>query len=123
MKVAIPRMGERVAPCFEYCATMAIFNVADSGEVEQVDFPLKSREPFDRVRLLRDQKVEALICGGMQSFYEDLLKANGFEVISWVEGNVEDLLALYLRGELVSGTELPLEPGPDFLAMDRMTEH
>jgi len=123
VKVAIPRMGETVAPCFEYCATMAIFNIAESGTVEQVDFPLQSREPFDRVRLLRDQKVDTVISGGMQAFYEDLLKASGFEVISWVSGFVGELLALYLRGELESGTELPADYGPDFLYMDRMTEH
>ena len=123
MKVAIPRMGESVAPCFEYCATMAIFSVADSGAVEQVDFPLQSREPFDRVRLLRDQKVDAVVCGGMQTFYEDLLRASGFEVVSWVSGIVDELLALYLKGELVPGTELPGDCGPDFLSMDRMGEH
>ena len=123
MKVAIPRMGETVAPCFEYCATMAIFSVAESGAVEQVDFPLQSREPFDRVRLLKDQKVDTVICGGMQSFYEDLLKASGFEVISWVEGFVDDLLALYIRGELESGTELPRDCGPNLVPMKRMTEH
>ena len=44
MRVAIPRMGETVAPCFEYCATMAIFNVSDSGAVEQVDLAVV----FDR---------------------------------------------------------------------------
>ena len=122
MKVAIPRMGERVAPCFEYCATMAIFNIAESGAVEQVDFPLQSREPFDRVRLLRDQKVDTVICGGMQAFYEDLLKAGGFEVISWVSGFVDDLLALYLRGELVPGAELPGDCGPDPVPIRRITE-
>ena len=123
MKIAIPRMGETVAPCFEYCVTMAIFDVAVSGAVDQVDFPIQSREPFDRVRLLRDQKVDTVICGGMQSFYEDLLKANGFEVISWVEGSVDDLLALYIRGELESGTELPRDCGPNLVPMKRMTEH
>ena len=122
MRVAIPRMGETVAPCFEYCATMAIFTVADSGAVEQVDFPLQSREPFDRVRLLRDQKVDTVICGGMQAFYEDMLKAAGFEVISWVEGAVDHLLALYIRGELVPGTELPGDCGPDHTPMQQMTE-
>ena len=120
MKVAIPRMGEWVAPCFEYCCTMAIFTIAESGETDQVDFPLRSREPFDRVRLLRDQQVDTLICGGMQAFYEDLLKASGFTVISWVSGLVEDLLATYLAGNLMSGDELPGEIGPDFLSMDRM---
>ena len=123
MKVAIPRMGETVAPCFEYCATMAIFIIAESGTVEQVDFPLQSRDPFDRVRLLRDQKVDTVISGGMQAFYEDLLKAGGFEVISWVSGFVDELLTLYIRGELESGTELPQDCGPDLFSMERMTEH
>jgi len=116
-------MGETVAPCFEYCATMAIFDIADSGAVEQVDFPLQSREPFDRVRLLRNQKVDTVICGGMQALYEDVLTVDGFEVISWVSGLVEDLLALHLRGELVSGTELPWNCEPEFMSMDRITEH
>ena len=123
MKVAIPRMGEAVAPCFEYCTTMAIFTVAESGAVDQVDFPLSSREPFDRVRLLRDQGVDTVICSGMQEVYEDLLQASGFQVISWVSGYVEDLLRTFLRGGLDPGTELPMEDGPDLLALDRMTEH
>ena len=123
MRVAIPRMGEWVAPCFEYCSTMAIFSIDESGQSEQVDFPLQSRDPYDRVRLLRDQKVDTLICGGMQSFYEDLLRSGGFEVISWVSGLVEDLLRTYLAGNLVSGAEIPGEIGPDFLSMDRMIGH
>ena len=47
MKVAIPRMGETVAPCFEYCATMAIFTIEDGRITDQVDFPLRSKEPLD----------------------------------------------------------------------------
>ena len=122
MRVAIPRMGETVAPCFEYSATMAIFEIGDSGLVRHFEFPLRSREPFDRVRLLRDQNVDTLICGGIQAFYEDLLRASGLEVISWVSGTVDDLLALFLRGELVSGTELPGGSGPSFPSIERTTE-
>jgi predicted Fe-Mo cluster-binding NifX family protein len=116
-------MGESVAPCFEYCTTMAIFTVAESGAVDQLDFPLASREPFARVRLLRAQAVDTLICGGMQEIYEDLLHASGFQVISWVSGYVEDLLRTFLRGDLHPGMELPMVDNPDFLTMDRMTEH
>ena len=123
MKVAIPRMGESVAPCFEYCTTMAVFTVAGARVVDQVDFPLASREPFDRVRLLRDQRVDTVICGGMQELYEDLLKASGFQVISWVSGYVEELLGTFLRGDLRCGMELPMADGPDLLTLDRMTEH
>lgn len=123
MKVAIPRMGESVAPCFEYCTTMAIYTVDENGGMDQLDFPLMSRDPFDRVRLLRDQKVDAVICAGMQENYEDLLQASGFTVISWVSGYVEDLLKMFLGGGLKSGTELPMRDGPDLLTLDRKTEH
>ncbi len=109
MKVAIPRMAESVAPCFEYSATIAIFTVEDGKVVDQIDFPLRNRDPLDRARLLRDQKVDTIVCGGVQDVFEDLLRASGICVISWVSGNVEDLLGLFLRGQLVPGTQ----PGLD----------
>ena len=105
MRVAIPRMGELVAPCLEYCATMAIFTVDGERIVDQFDFRLLSRDPFDRVRLLRDQRVDTIICGGVQGIYEEALRGSGIEVISWVSGAVEDLLEVYLGGRLTSGTE------------------
>jgi predicted Fe-Mo cluster-binding NifX family protein len=111
VRVAIPRMDERVAPCFEYCATMAIFTVEDRQVIEQFDFPLRSRDPFDRVRLLRDQRVDTIICGGVQGVYEDALRASGIRVISWVSGSVDDLLALFVRGQLVPGMELRAPSG------------
>ena len=113
MIVAIPRMGEMVAPCFEYSATMSVFVIREQRIVDQKDISLQSRDPFDRVRLLRDQNVNTLICGGMQDVYEDMVRASGLEVISWVYGSVEDLLDMYIRGRLVTRAELRDESGPD----------
>ena len=112
VKVAIPRMGESVAPCFEYCATMAIFTIVDGAVTDQIDFPLCSKDPFDRVRLLRDQEVDTIICGGVQDTYEDVLRTSGLRVISWVSGNVDDLLDLYLHGQLVPGNQQRGPTGP-----------
>ncbi len=112
MKVAIPRFQERVAPCFEYSATIAIFTIEDGRVIEQQDFSLQSRLALDRVRLLRDQEVDVLICGGLENSFEDLVKARGIEVISWVSGEVEMLLRRYLRGQLTSGNHRGRDPGP-----------
>jgi predicted Fe-Mo cluster-binding NifX family protein len=114
-----------VAPCYEYSATIAIFTVEESAVVNQVDFRLESRDVFDRLRLLRDQKVDVLICGGVQNVFEDMLKANGIHVISWVSGPVEMLLDRYLRGELeawakkVRGGSCPVLPENDAKGTDR----
>lgn len=105
MKLAIPRFGEEVAPCFEYSATIAIFTVERRRIIDQTDFSLQSREALDRVRLLRDQSVDTLICGGVQAFFEDMLVEHGIRVISWVSGNVDELLRLYLRGQLAPGQD------------------
>ena len=100
-------MGESVAPCFEYSATVAVFTIEDGCVTDQIDFPLRSRDPFDRVRLLRDQEVDTVICGGVQDTYEDSVRASGIEVISWVTGSVGDLLEQFLRGQLVAGRRRP----------------
>ena len=63
----------------------------------------QSRRDLDRVRLLNDQEVDTLICGGLQESFEDLVTARGIHVISWVVGEVEDVLGRFLRGELASG--------------------
>lgn len=105
MRVAIPRFGENVAPCFEYSATIAIFVLRGKRIEEQRDFSLQSTRSFDRLRLLKDQEVDVLICGGIQDRFEDLVKANEIQVISWVSGDVETLLQLFLEGRLKSGTE------------------
>jgi predicted Fe-Mo cluster-binding NifX family protein len=116
MRVAIPRFGEEVAPCFEYSATIAIFIVSRGKVLEQRDYALQSQEALDRVRLLRDQGVDTLICGGVQELFEDLVRAHGIRVISWVSGNVDDLLEQFLAGRLVPGSgrlgERPGTAGP-----------
>ncbi|MFH1530167.1 MAG: NifB/NifX family molybdenum-iron cluster-binding protein [Pseudomonadota bacterium] len=103
MKVAIPHFGDSVAPCFEYTAAITIFRIEDGKVADQTDFSLQSQRAFDRVRLLRDQGVDTLICGGVQGRFEDLIRANGIQTISWVYGTVEDLLDLFVRGELRAG--------------------
>ena len=103
-RIAIPRFGESVAPCFEVSATVAIFLVTNGRVTQQMDFVLQSRRELDRVRLLRDQEVDTLICGGVQDRFEDIIRANGIRVVSWVSGNVEDLLDSFLRGELRGGS-------------------
>ncbi len=85
---------------------MSIYTIEDGGVAGQFDFPMKSEDPVDRVRLLRDQEVDTIICGGIQDLLENILKASGITVISWVSGSVDDLLDLYLRGRLVPCREV-----------------
>jgi predicted Fe-Mo cluster-binding NifX family protein len=100
----MPRFGESIAPCFGYAVTITIFTVKRGKVVDEVDFCLESSEILDRVRLMRDQRVGTLICGGLEQCLADLLEASDVCVISWVSGRVDDLLDCFMRGELVAGS-------------------
>ena len=108
MIVAIPRFGEFIAPCVGYAVTITLFTIERGKVVDEVNLCLESSETLDRVRLMRDQRVETLICGGLEQCLASLLEASGVRVISWVSGRVDDLLDSFLRGELVDG---PTHPG------------
>ncbi len=110
-KIAVPRFGETVAPCFGFSATVTIFVIGDGEVRSQRDFVLQSRRELDRLRLLRDQEVDTLICGGLQDRFEDIIRASGIRVISWVNGDVDDLIETFLRGELRDGRKQNDSPG------------
>ena len=97
MKVAIPHHNEEVTPSFEYTAGITIYTVRKNKVVEQTDFALHSDQEFDRIRLLRDQGVNVLICSGIQDAHERLLLASGIRVISWISGKVREVLNLFLQ--------------------------
>ena len=113
MRLAIPRRGELVAPCVGHCSMMSIYTIREGCITERLDFPLRSRDPVDRVRLLRDQEVDTIICGGIQDLLENILRASGITVISWVSGSVDDLLDLFLRGQLVPRREETVASCPE----------
>ena len=100
----MPRSGESIAPCFGYAVTITIFTIKRGKVIEEVDFCLQSSEILDRVRLMRDQRVGTLICGGLEQCLADLLEASDVRVISWVTGRVDDLVECFMRGELVAGS-------------------
>jgi hypothetical protein len=50
VRVAVPRLGERVAPCFGYAVTIAIFTVGRGKVVDEVDISLQSDDILDRDR-------------------------------------------------------------------------
>jgi predicted Fe-Mo cluster-binding NifX family protein len=104
VKVAVAHAGDSVAPCFGFSGTITIFTIERKRVVDSTDFWLQSRDELDRVRLLRDQGVQVLICGGIQERIEDILTAHDIEVISWVTGTTDELLQAFIRGQLEPGS-------------------
>jgi len=100
MNVAIPKLNNLVAPCFEAAKQFEIIAVEQGHKVSSKTVICDAGEGFKRVRLLRLHDVTVLICNGIKGFYRDQLLAMGLEVVPNINDTVEQAFTRYIKGEL-----------------------
>ena len=102
MKVAIPLFDRRVSPRFDF-APMLLIAVIENGKViDRKEYSLKNLHQIRRTAMLCELGIKVLICGGVSGFSKRLLVGNGIEVIPMVQGEVEEVIKLFLNGKLSS---------------------
>ena len=115
MTVAIPVFNGAVAPCFEVAHTFLLAILVERKVGSQELIEATGCEGFGRIQLIRDRKVNLLICNGIKSFYHDLLNAAGIRVISGIVGAAGTALENFCAGELTvdQGTEISVDQTSD----------
>ena len=111
MKIAIPRFGQELAPCFEAATHFTIYLAQEQEVISSNVFVCHTDSPMERVRLLRQEKIDCLICSGISSFYKDIIKSEGRMVLDHVSGRVNEAIHSFLAGTLsVKERETDLAP-------------
>lgn len=99
--VAMPKFNELIAPRFETARSFLLTRVKDGRELSSRVLSSGGCGGFASVRLLRDNRVDTLICSGIRAFYRELLNTSGVAVIDSVDTNLQEALRLFLEGRLV----------------------
>jgi len=110
MKIAIPVVNERVAPRFGISNTLLIVTEENGEILSRKTISFAEMSPFEKIRYIKNNEIKVLICLGIEMTLYNYLNAFGVQVIPGIYGYVEEILKLYLTGDLISG---PL-PGPGF---------
>ena len=110
MKIAIPTFNSRVSPRFDFASKMLVDTVERGKIVDREIYSLINLNPIRRSSLLCELGVNVLICGGINNFYQRLIIGNGIDVIPMVQGEVEEVLNLFINGDLNSAI-IPIVPG------------
>ena len=113
MKIAIPMFTNRVSPRFDFASKVLIAAIADKKVVERQEFSLINLNPIRRSSLLSELGVNILICGGISAFARRLAVGNGIDVIPMVQGEIEEVLNLFIRGDL-SRAIIPISSGKGY---------
>ncbi|MCP4705861.1 MAG: hypothetical protein GY865_14775 [candidate division Zixibacteria bacterium] len=100
MNVAIPKLINNVAPCFEVAKTFQIINIENNKVISSKTFDCPEGEGFKRVRLLHLHDIETLICNGIKDFYRHQLAAIGIDVIPNVNGSIDQAIIRFIDNEL-----------------------
>lgn len=101
MIVAIPKFNDVVAPCFEAARYFFLATTEARAITRSAIVACSGCEGFGRIQLLRDRKVEVLICNGINAFYRDVLQSMGMQVVANVSAPVKEALDDWIAGRLL----------------------
>jgi len=100
MRVAISHWHGRVSPVFDVAGNMLLVDVADGREQARRNVAIAAEQPQARANLLVEHGVTVLICGAISWPLERALSAAGIAVIPQTCGDVEQVLAAFINGQL-----------------------
>ncbi len=98
--IAIPIFDNRISNRLDCCENILLVSIENGEVTNREAFHWAQANPLEKINSLVHLGVEVIICDGLTEFYSNKLKDSPIEVVPWIHGQVEEVLARYLRGEL-----------------------
>jgi len=103
MKVAIPLNGDRIAPRLPLAKEVIIVELQGKREMGREKVNISLLNPMEIPDFLASQGVTKVIAGGVDWHLQEMLRLNNIDVIWGIMGNVDEVLAFYLKKGLQDG--------------------
>ncbi len=100
MKVAIPHWQGRISPLFDAADTLLLIEIEDGREVKRNNFNLSRRDPLRRAQEVARLGADMLLCGAVSRELETALLGAGVQVVGFICGEVDGVIAAFLGGKL-----------------------
>jgi len=100
MRVALTVWNGRVSPVFDVARTVLVLDVQDGAVVGRREEALDEGAPALKARGLAGMGVATLICGATSRPAVGMLSSYGITTVPFVAGDVEEVIAAYLKGEI-----------------------
>ncbi len=103
MRFGIPLLGQRVAPRCTIADELLLVTVKRRRLMEQSVLRLDGPTWMDLTRVLTDEQVGTLVCGGISRSSRESIESRQVDVIDNVAGTADEVVAALLEGGLRSG--------------------
>ncbi|MDY6989951.1 MAG: NifB/NifX family molybdenum-iron cluster-binding protein [Thermodesulfobacteriota bacterium] len=100
MRMALTVWGNHLSPLCDASRLLLLVDLEEGRLADKryafFDYP----SPFSRAKRLFELGIEVLICGAISEFLASMIEAYGIRTVSFVTGEVEQVLAAYLQDRL-----------------------
>jgi uncharacterized metal-binding protein/predicted Fe-Mo cluster-binding NifX family protein len=103
MRYAIPLLGDRVAPRCTFADSILLVTVGRDRILERSTVPLDGNTWADLARVLSDQRVDTMVCGGIGTSTRESIRSRDVDVIENVAGRSDEIVEALERGRLRAG--------------------
>jgi predicted Fe-Mo cluster-binding NifX family protein len=107
MNIAITVWGQRISPVFDAAQTLLVAEVVGNMIVDRKVAVFQAGRFEQFVQLLAEMEVRVLICGALCAGPAGILESRGVSVISFMTGEAEQVLQMYVRGEDLNPFTMP----------------
>ena len=119
MKVAIPLFGNRISPRFDFSPEVWIVELKDGETAAEEKLIMADLNLPQRLDRLATEGVNKVICGGIDGYSLVQFGNRGIDVIHNVAGEAEEVLGLFKKGLLRSGSYCDRKKGRGFCGWRR----
>ncbi|HFL3828432.1 TPA: NifB/NifX family molybdenum-iron cluster-binding protein [Clostridioides difficile] len=102
MKIAIASEGKLVSGHFGHCEGFTMYEVEEDKIINSKFIPNPGHRPGYLPVFLKENGANVIISGGMGGTAQQLFNENGIKVVVGAEGNCDEIVQSYLKGELKS---------------------
>ncbi len=102
-RIAFSLWNERIAPVFDVARNLWIVDASEGQIIGQTGRRFASDDPHERAMRLTTLQVEQLVCGAITRSTFEVLTSHGIKVVSFVAGDMSQVLKACLCNCLGDG--------------------
>lgn len=100
MKIAISIWNDSLSNVFDFSTEVLVVEIEDAKERSRLNVELGDCLAQQKAKKLKELGVETLICGAISREIVFALDSLGIEVLAYVTGSVDEVLAAHLNNSL-----------------------
>ncbi len=105
VKIAIPLFNNRIAPRFGCTKEIAFIEINNNEIIKEDIIDVSNLRPDSLPVKFAELKIEAVICGGINKNFQQMLHENGIKLIWGIIGDYKEVIKLYLNNQLQSNED------------------